>query len=76
MSRNVARYDSLHPSGYVAPREGRVSRNDQVELHDGDLKVAPREGRVSRNVDIGNSSNVIRVAPREGRVSRNPWYSD
>ena len=34
----------------VAPREGRVSRNDIMEDIDGVLEyVAPREGRVSRN---------------------------
>ena len=55
----------------VAPREGRVSRNQPLQAPLLLALVAPREGRVSRNVV--NVLNVVLhvVAPREGRVSRN-----
>ena len=36
----------------VAPREGRVSRNEELMPEGTDSIVAPREGRVSRNVTI------------------------
>ena len=56
----------------VAPREGRVSRNNSLI---GGIKkwsiVAPREGRVSRNQQEFTTANDEYVAPREGRVSRN-----
>ena len=34
---------------FVAPREGRVSRNVKYIICHRNLFVAPREGRVSRN---------------------------
>ena len=37
---------------HVAPREGRVSRNDISEKELAEAQVAPREGRVSRNWEI------------------------
>ena len=49
MSRND-RGEDEEGVPFVAPREGRVSRNDIMEDIDGVLEyVAPREGRVSRN---------------------------
>ena len=57
---------------WVAPREGRVSRNEVRQKFDHSFsKVAPREGRVSRNLGDLVSQGVDKVAPREGRVSRN-----
>ena len=54
----------------VAPREGRVSRNDKGARQLEQKLVAPREGRVSRN-DLASFYNISQdVAPREGRVSR------
>ena len=58
---------------YVAPREGRVSRNPfSIASSVGFFIVAPREGRVSRNLQWKVLMNMaFLVAPREGRVSRN-----
>ena len=55
----------------VAPREGRVSRNDLSDTGDQQTIVAPREGRVSRNMAESIGATIKLVAPREGRVSRN-----
>ena len=55
----------------VAPREGRVSRNDENGVINPQMTVAPREGRVSRNLMKRGVSMPRKVAPREGRVSRN-----
>ena len=55
----------------VAPREGRVSRNDLSDTGDQQTIVAPREGRVSRNHGTIDYFTTKEVAPREGRVSRN-----
>ena len=41
----------------VAPREGRVSRNEFILDQPAILMVAPREGRVSRNGDVDYSFN-------------------
>ena len=56
----------------VAPREGRVSRNDNDYQGPAAGRVAPREGRVSRNIFASVVFQTPAVAPREGRVSRNP----
>ena len=57
---------------YVAPREGRVSRNNYANRYaDYGCTVAPREGRVSRNYLTDEEVEKLDVAPREGRVSRN-----
>ncbi len=37
----------------VAPREGRVSRNNGQAIPPSHFTVAPREGRVSRNMFLG-----------------------
>ena len=55
----------------VAPREGRVSRNEKLSDAADDASVAPREGRVSRNFQLCPCHMIHCVAPREGRVSRN-----
>ena len=55
----------------VAPREGRVSRNNFHNPTVSSLIVAPREGRVSRNNNAPPTFRGGIVAPREGRVSRN-----
>ena len=73
MSRNLKLLmKKLIHDNTVAPREGRVSRNEKEV---GDLLwfiVAPREGRVSRNVELLTVPTLyVSVAPREGRVSRN-----
>ena len=56
---------------YVAPREGRVSRNISAITGVPVAFVAPREGRVSRNAMFLSLGTILIVAPREGRVSRN-----
>ena len=56
---------------WVAPREGRVSRNNFQRVITLFIGVAPREGRVSRNERYEKATFFIIVAPREGRVSRN-----
>ena len=60
-------------SHFVAPREGRVSRNAIRALSYIAPVVAPREGRVSRNVMLQPQFQPVHVAPREGRVSRNSF---
>ena len=55
----------------VAPRMGRVSRNDVVCHGVLLFFVAPRMGRVSRNDGLVLLGDVLCVAPRMGRVSRN-----
>ena len=55
----------------VAPRKGRVSRNDEWIRAADMMEVAPRKGRVSRNDITLNPTPDTRVAPRKGRVSRN-----
>ena len=64
MSRNRG-LDNGRVLGAVAPREGRVSRNN-ADLSNADLSgVAPREGRVSRNPErAGVLSVLLRRAPR------------
>ena len=70
MSRNSKRTTFIKMF-FVAPREGRVSRNGMGVEQNGALGVAPREGRVSRNLDVRAKRHLMDVAPREGRVSRN-----
>ena len=42
----------------VAPREGRVSRNEDMGKESEEAAVAPREGRVSRNRFFGDTANA------------------
>ena len=49
MSRNQLALRMCVRVPWVAPREGRVSRNDDIPEGRPLLGVAPREGRVSRN---------------------------
>ena len=49
----------------VAPREGRVSRNQSYAEISKSGTVAPREGRVSRNIlPISQIRTQLRRAPR------------
>ena len=47
---NVGRYEGERAD---APREGRVSRNEELERSVPEPEDAPREGRVSRNDCFG-----------------------
>ncbi len=57
--------------GEVAPRKGRVSRNNLTVGYIHPESVAPRKGRVSRNDGEEKTAITMKVAPRKGRVSRN-----
>ena len=51
----------------VAPREGRVSRNETRHLMFDQYRVAPREGRVSRNdMDFRFVHPPLRSRPARG----------
>ena len=55
----------------VAPRMGRVSRNEDKAAVWGEKFVAPRKRRVSRNNILEKIRAHYGVAPRKRRVSRN-----